>query len=130
MSTNIYDAGGIQVTRFACGKCGTDGPCFQVTGDGYKGGDFVIVHRAQAHDAAYAILHDMHKEKPPDAEPCGPDHRGAECKCCHVIMHCCPRHCCCFYRCVCRHAPEHHVENGLGKCAFDDSCGCKKYQRR
>jgi len=128
MSTTIYDASGINVTRFACGKCRADGPCFQVTGDGYKGGDFVIIHRSNAHDAAYAILHDMHKPKPPDADTCIDDqHRGTECKCCHVIEHCCSHHCCCFYRCECRHASEEHP--GGGKCGFG-GCGCQKYVGR
>ncbi len=30
------------------------------------------------------------------AEPCGLAHH--ECKCCHIINHCCSRHCCCFYK--------------------------------
>lgn len=126
MSTNLYDVGGLQVTRFACGKCRTDGPCFQITGDGTGGGDYVIIHRFQAHDAAYAILHDMHKEKPPDADPCQDDqHRGTECKCCHAIQHCCSHHCCCFYRCSCRHAKEAHPN--LGACNWA-SCPCAKYE--
>ena len=30
-------------------------------------------------------------------DPCMDDmHRGTECKCCHVIYHCCSHHCCCF----------------------------------
>lgn len=58
--------------------------------------------------------------------PCIDDHhRGTECKCCHIVAHCCSHHCCCFYRCKCRHADWRHP--GRGKCDFT-GCGCTKYE--
>lgn len=131
MSTNIFESPNLQVTRFACGKCREAGPCFQITGDGGKTGDYVILHRALAHDATYAILRDIHSLGRPEqaTDPCVEDqHRGTECKCCHVIEHCCSHHCCCFYRCVCRHAKERHPDGG--KCDFGDGCSCQKYVGR
>lgn len=129
MSTNIYEGLGLIVTRFACGKCGPDGPCFQLTGDGSNGGDFVVIHRGQAEEATYSIMRDLHDPNSRrGADPCVEDeHRGVECNCCHVIEHCCSHHCCCFYRCECRHASEEHP--GGGKCGFGD-CGCQKYVGR
>ena len=59
MSTTLYEGSGIQVTRFACGKCKTDGPCFQITGDGGAGGDYVVVHRSEAQSVSKAMLDDV-----------------------------------------------------------------------
>jgi hypothetical protein len=59
MSTNLYEGSNVQVTRFACGPCQTDGPCFQITGLTPKDGDYVIVHRNDAEEVCKAILKDM-----------------------------------------------------------------------
>lgn len=59
MSTNLFEGPGIQVTRFACGKCKTDGPCFQITGDGGSNGDYVVVHRSEAQGVSKAMLDDL-----------------------------------------------------------------------
>ena len=59
MSTTLYEGSGIQVTRFACGKCKTDGPCFQITGDGGNNGDYVVVHRSEAQGVSKAMLDDL-----------------------------------------------------------------------
>jgi len=57
--------------------------------------------------------------------PCRDDqHRGTECRCCHMIAHCCSHHCCCFYRCKCRHDSDRHQRKG--KCEFP-GCNCEKY---
>lgn len=60
------------------------------------------------------------------SEGCVDDqHRGTECKCCHMIAHCCSHHCCCFYRCKdCRHAEFEHEK---GPCGFSGTCNCKAY---
>lgn len=35
--------------------------------------------------------------KDESGSPCVEDeHRGTECKCCHLMRHCCSHHCCCF----------------------------------
>jgi len=62
-----------------------------------------------------------------NADPCIDDqHRGTECKCCHMIYHCCSHHCCCFYRCKdCRHA---EFEHDKGPCGFGGNCSCKEYK--
>ena len=59
VSTNLYEGDNVQVTRFACGKCQKEGPCFQITGLTPKDGDYVIVHRDNAEDVCKAILGDM-----------------------------------------------------------------------
>ncbi len=59
MSTTLYEGDNVQVTRFACGRCQKDGPCFQSTGVGPKSGDYVIVHRDDAEEVFGAILKDM-----------------------------------------------------------------------
>lgn len=59
MSNNLYEGDRVQVTKFACGRCQKDGPCFQITGIGPRSGDYVIVHRDDAPDVCRVILEDM-----------------------------------------------------------------------
>lgn len=60
------------------------------------------------------------------ADECVNDqHRGTECRCGHMVDHCCSHHCCCFYHCKkCQHALYRHPENG--KCDFPE-CSCQEY---
>jgi hypothetical protein len=59
MSTQLYEGEGVQVTRFACGKCRKDGPCFQITGLGEVNGDLVVVHRSEAPEVLKAIAGEL-----------------------------------------------------------------------
>jgi hypothetical protein len=69
---------------------------------------------------------EMAKNEKRKCEGCVDDqHRGTECKCCHMIYHCCSHHCCCFYRCKdCRHAESEHEK---GPCGFGGACNCRAY---
>lgn len=75
-------------------------------------------------------MSDMSELKQTQGDPCVDDqHRGTECKCCHMLAHCCSHHCCCFYFCKnCRHA-DHQHKDGLA-CEFGGACTCKKYVGR
>lgn len=59
MGNCLFEGERVIVTRFACGRCKTEGPCFQITGVGYKAGDYVIVHREDAKDVSKAMLKEV-----------------------------------------------------------------------
>lgn len=82
--------------------------------------------------AALASLLEMRENEKPISiarVPCVDDeHRGTECRCGHIIAHCCSHHCCCFYRCKdCRHAWDAHAHTDSSQCEFS-ACGCQKYR--
>jgi hypothetical protein len=70
MSTQLFEGNNVQVTRFACGRCRTDGPCFQITGIGGGAGDYVIVHREDAQSVAKALAEEVGLILS-DPDPCG-----------------------------------------------------------
>jgi hypothetical protein len=94
MSTTLCEGDRVQVSRFACGRCKAEGPCFQITGIGPKSGDYVIVHRLDALPVCRAIMKDLGVTSVSYEEPAkNPVDEGGFCRICGLPIGAHAGHC-------------------------------------